>query len=385
MIGDPQATEQCSSSAFAAHAPLSEVDECPPGSVVGVASVTIDEPEAAHVITLTVPLFNLVPSEGEPARFGFEALGLVPVIIDTSVDSGNDYGVVASVKNASAVAGVLSSQVTFWGVPGDPRHDQARGWECVEDGIHVEKGEVFTPCPISASWPETPLLTLPTSCAVSPASEPFSSLAQIESWTESKRVVESEYSWVGPLEEPLGLKGCEELLFEPSIGVVPQEHAASTPTGLSVDVKVPQGPTLEANPQGRGEADVRDTTVTLPSGVQVNPSAANGLAACSEEGAEVAPGILAREGSVSSGSRISSRDRRRAVFSEGFDFTPPTEPKAEESFCPDASKIGTVRIKTPLLPKELEGAALSGRTRAERGSGQEPVRLADRSVYRRRR
>ena len=75
---------------------------------MGVASVTIDEPEVAKVTTLTVPLFNLVPSEGEPATFGFEALGLVPVIIDTSVSPSGDYGVVASVKNATAIAGLLS-------------------------------------------------------------------------------------------------------------------------------------------------------------------------------------------------------------------------------------------------------------------------------------
>ena len=33
---------------FYAHAPVSEVDECPPGSVVGVAIVTVDEPEVAQ-------------------------------------------------------------------------------------------------------------------------------------------------------------------------------------------------------------------------------------------------------------------------------------------------------------------------------------------------
>ena len=57
--------------------------------------------------------------------------------------------------------------------------------------------------------------------------------------------------------------------------MVPEEHSASTPTGLSVEVKVPQKTTLEA--EGLAEADVRDTTVTLPQGVELSPSAANGL------------------------------------------------------------------------------------------------------------
>ncbi len=354
LVGDPQATEQCSSSAFAAHAPLSEVDECPPGSVVGVASLTIDEPEASHVITLTVPLFNLTPSEGEPARFGFEALGLVPVIIDTSVDPSDDYAVVASVKNASAIAGLLSSQVTFWGVPGDPRHDSSRGWECVEGGLHVEKGEIATPCPVSASWPKTPLLTLPTSCAPEPAAEPVSSLAHIESWTEDEHPVQSKYAWSGPLEESLGFTRCGELPFSPAIGVVPEKQTASTPSGLTVGVRVPQSTTLEASPEGRAEADVRSATVTMPAGVQVNPGAANGLLAC-PEGSETSPGVLS--GGVGfKGFEDFQPGSPTATFTEGFDFIPPAQPKPGESFCPDASKLGTARIRTPLLPNELEGA-----------------------------
>ncbi len=355
LVGDPQATEQCPTSDFYAHAPVSEVDECPPGSVVGVAIVTVDEPEVAHVITLTAPVFNLVPSEGEPARFGFEALGLVPVVIDTAVSPSGDYGVVASVKNATEIAGLLSSQVTLWGVPGDASHNQSRGWECVDNGYHYEKGEVSTPCPASSVEPETPFLTLPTSCPADPSSEPFASTAQAESWTEPGHVVESEYSLSGPLEEPLAPVNCNALPFEPSIGVTPETHAGSTPTGLGVSVRLPQTTTVEPNPEGKAEADVRDTTVTLPEGVQVNPSAANGLQACSEHGSEVAPGIIAG-GIGFKGFEDFQPGAPTATFSEGFDFTPPEHPQTDEGFCPNGSKLGTVHIKTPLLPKELEGA-----------------------------
>ncbi len=355
LVGDPQATAQCPASDFYAHTPVSEVDECPPGSVVGVATVTIDEPEHFDVVTLTAPVFNLVPSEGEPARFGFEALGLVPVVIQTAVDPGDDYAVIASVKNASELAGLLSSQVTLWGVPGDPSHNQSRGWECVEGGVHHERGEVSTPCPTTTDLPQTPFLTLPTSCAANPSSEPFASTAQVESWTEPGHIVESEYSWSGPLQEPLAPVGCEALPFTPSIGVAPETHTGSTPTGLDVSVKLPQNTTLEPNPEGLAEADVRDTTVTLPEGVQVNPSAANGLQACPEHGSEVSPGITAG-GIGFTGFEDFQPGAPTATFSEGFDLTPPTEPKSGESYCPEASKLGTVRIKTPLLPRELEGA-----------------------------
>ncbi len=46
-----------------------------PASVVGVATVTVNEPAPRNVFTRTVPVFNLVPAQGEPARFGFEVSG----------------------------------------------------------------------------------------------------------------------------------------------------------------------------------------------------------------------------------------------------------------------------------------------------------------------
>lgn len=71
------------------------------------------------------------------------------------------------------------------------------------------------------------------------------------------------------------LTGCGELPFSPTIDVTGEEHAASTPTGVTVDVGVPQAATLAAG--GLAEADVRDTTLTLPPGVELSPSAANDL------------------------------------------------------------------------------------------------------------
>ena len=125
-----------------------ETNLCSPSSVVGVATVTANEPLYAKVFTKTVPLFNLVPAQGEPARFGFEVIGKVPIVIDTSVRSGGDYGVDVTVNDATETAGLLSSQVTFWGVPGDPRHDNARGWECVAGGAFA--AQVGKSCPASS-------------------------------------------------------------------------------------------------------------------------------------------------------------------------------------------------------------------------------------------
>ncbi len=327
LIGDVSAAEQCTMTNFAAIIAGSPQNLCSPRSVVGVVTVTIYEPRGG-ASTQKAPVFNLVPAQGEPARFGFEVLGLVPIVIDTAVRSGGDYGVVASVENATELAGLLSSQVTLWGVPGDPRHNQSRGWECL-DGQS---------CPAS-ELPQTPFLTLPTSCAANPAEEPVLSRLEADSWADPLSFPLSEptaeYVWANEEGRLLGFEGCQQLPFEPAIQVRPEEaHAApvdtgSTPTGLTVDVKVPQGPTLEPNPAGRAEADVRDTTVTLPEGVQVSPSAANGLKACSEEA-------------------VGYKSLNTTTGMQEF--------TAAEAACPEAAKLGTVNIKTPLLSHELEGS-----------------------------
>jgi hypothetical protein len=327
LVGDPNAAAQCTMANF--FALVLETNLCPPSAVVGVATVIAHEP-LANVFTKTVPVFNLVPSQGEPARFGFEVIGKVPIVIDTSVRSGSDYRVVASVNDATETAGLLSSQVTFWGVPGDPRHNDSRGWECVAGGyFHNQVGKS---CPASSEVPSQPFLTMPTSCPANPAGEPLSSSAEADSWAEPGGFVSAEYAWLSGTGQGLGMDGCNQLPFTPAIKVTPEVHSASTPTGLSVNVEVPQTTTLEAN--GLAEADVRDTTVTLPEGVALSPSAANGLAACSER-------QIGYE-------RLNPQTQTQ-------EFTP-TKGTPTQPLCPDASKLGLVHIKTPLLSHELEGA-----------------------------
>jgi hypothetical protein len=339
LVGNPSAATQCSEANFTALE--FEANLCPPSSVVGVATVTGNEPFNVHIFTRTVPVFNLVPGHGEPARLGFDVLGKVPIVIDTSVRSGQDYGVDASVSNATQTAGVLSSQVTLWGVPGDPRHNASRGWECVAGGAFA--GQIKKACPVSSEEPRHAFLTLPTSCAANPQAEPVISSTEADSWAEPGHQLGAEYAWMNGNGQLLGFEGCNQLPFSPEISVAPEQHSASTPTGLSVTVKVPQKTTLEAG--AVAEADVRDTTVTLPQGVELNPSAANGLQACSE--AQIGfTGLNAR--------------------SETDEFTP------EPASCPEASKVGSVHIKTPLLSNPLEGAVYLATPAPQGEAGQNP-------------
>ena len=52
---------------------------------------------------------------------------------------------------------MLCSQVTLWGVPGDPRHDTSRGWECVAGGVSREAAQ--KDLSRTSELPEEPFLT----------------------------------------------------------------------------------------------------------------------------------------------------------------------------------------------------------------------------------
>lgn len=158
LLGNTRAVPQCTDADFSALL-IGDRNACPAESAVGAAVVTINEPVTFGYATEAVPLFNLVPAPGEPARFGFEVYN-VPVVLDTAVKSGGDYSVQVSVSQASETAQVLASQVTIWGEPGDERHDASRGWACVDNGAHAEEQPCLPPNP----RPTTPFLSLPTSC-----------------------------------------------------------------------------------------------------------------------------------------------------------------------------------------------------------------------------
>lgn len=128
----------------------------------------------------------------------------------------------------------------------------------------------------------------------------------------------SDPNWLKSSTETPPLTGCQELegLFEPTIEAKPETTRADNPTGLDVNLKVPQSEDFET----LGTPPLRNAVVTLPEGMTVNPSSANGLASCS----------LAQVGMSASG-----------------------VPDAAAPNCPDASKIGTVELETPALPSEV--------------------------------
>jgi hypothetical protein len=323
LIGNPTPFPQCTDSQFNTESPEGG-DECAPQTAIGAVMVTIYEPSVVRFDTFTVPLFNLVPLPGEPARFGFD-VAQVTTTLNFAVRTGGDYGVTVNIDNINEIQGYMSSKVTIWGVPGARVHDSARGWACMEaarEEVVLGKKGI---CSLLNETAAPPLLSLPTSCG-----GPMFTTVQADSWAEPKPA--------HPFEAPLfskyemgGLDGCNRLQFNPEISVAPDVAEASTPTGLEVKVHVPQ--TAALNPESLSESTLKDTTVALPEGVAVNPGGAGGLEACSE----TQVGYLGKEQS----------EPDTNLFTSGLAVP----------FCPDASKIGTVEIETPLLPHVIKGAA----------------------------
>jgi hypothetical protein len=266
LVGNPSPFAQCNEEQF-------QREKCPLGAQVGVALLSVALPLRK---TDSVPVFNMVPAVGEPARFGFD-FATVAVFIDTSVRTGGDYGVTAITRNITEIATLLSSQVTLWGWPGDPRHDNSRGYGCA--GAEPIFGACSSPKgPVSA-----PFLSLPTSCG-NPESEPFAVSMEGDSWPGPNKPQVKQapltYTLHDALDPSIAMDGCNQLAFEPSIKTTPDVTSASSPTGLKVDVHVPQQEVL--NPNGDAEATVRTITVALPEGVAINPAGGDGLQACSE-------------------------------------------------------------------------------------------------------
>ena len=307
LVGNPTAVPQCPRSLFdEGEIGFDHGTGCPPSTQIGFVELS-----SRSIPNIGYPLFNLVPPPGDAAQFGFSITGPTNVFLDARVRTGGDNGITEHVPNAPERGAVFSS-VTVWGTPGEASHDSQRkcGGQYAEPGV---EGCKFY-------GPVEPFLTLPTSCQ-----GPQEFTSEITStWQNEAGYAKRGFLTHNGEDEPSGFTGCGRLVhFNPTIALAPETSYADTPTGLSVDVKVPQG----QNREGLATAGVKDTKVVLPEGVAINPGQAAGLTAC-QPGQE----LIAR------GTELGE--------SEAYDGPP---------LCPATSKVGTVEITTPLLRDKLVG------------------------------
>ena len=327
LIGNPHPFPQCTLAQFNAQ----EV-KCPADTVMGVAVVTVNEPGTLGLNTSTTPLYNLEPQTGEPARFGFRPTKETPVFLDTKVRTGEGYGVVVNVPNITQEIGFVSTTTTFWGVPGSAEHNHQRAGCLFEEKGGSGQAEIleYGGCSPLGQLHPAPFLQLPGSCT----SEPLHTEVLADSWDAPSDVL--PYGSAMPR-----MDGCNQLPFHASIAVTPDVEEASKPSGLKVNVHVPQEEALNA--EGFAPTELKNITVQLPAGVHLNPSASDGLQACSDALA----GYLANESDP-------PEDLRFTPQIPGGDYSEQLrEPGV--NFCPNASKIAEVTIHTPLLPKPVTG------------------------------
>ena len=311
LVGDPSSVPQCSQEQFRAYYfenLFGFKESCPDQSQIGIMELTIGG------VKYWPEVDNLVPQRGYPAEFGFRVLG-IPVVLVPRVRTGSDYGITATFANAPDAFTFTEGKLTLWGVPADPAHDRERG-PCWGSSGYSRDAPEGGECPGGIS---RPFLSLPTSCA-----GPLHFSARVDSYEDPG--VYSETTTTTP-----SLTGCEKLGFAPNVITQPEPAQAASPSGLSVEIQVPQ---TYDNPAGLAESNLKDTTVTLPAGVAVNPSAGDGLAGCSEE-----------------------------QFGLHDD---------SEVACPEASKIGEVEITTPLLENPLRGGVYLAQQGNLPGNGSNP-------------
>ncbi|HEX5592946.1 MAG TPA: hypothetical protein VFX35_06330 [Solirubrobacterales bacterium] len=301
LVGNASVAAPCAMTDFHEIGGTSLTNLCENRSAIGVAAVTVYS-ESTGFLRVAVPTFNLPPRNGEPARFGFVAAG-APVVIDTAVDPEDRYRVIASVHDTTQLAQFLGSTLTLWGTPGDPRHDSSRGWGCA---FHVfDKG----PCERPNDLGEIPFLRLPVAC-----DGPLDFQAEMEPWNVP---IGSNVQRASAAAQ--GLSGCNRVPFNPTISADPTSKLAAAPSGLDFELSMPNSGLL--NLEAIAEGQPKKVEVTLPEGVTVNPSEGEGLVGCS----------------------LAQYQSETAVSPSG-------------AGCPDASKIGSVHLATPLLSEEASGS-----------------------------
>lgn len=301
LVVNPLATERCSLATFEA-----DPSTCPAGSEVGREEVTvalkieIPNPFAppptlpAHYVLgpnpalkTLVPVYNIIPNPGEPALFGFKVgSGEDEVFLTTDVSWQSDYheNFTIVTPEASPVFATLKSRLVNKGRSGN--------------GTYI---------------------TNPTTCFspnLPPNEQAYSTFFRAESREDPNPTFPVGSSAVeAGLPSGLVQVGCAKVPFDPELEVSPGATQVDSPAGPTVNTELPF---LEGG-ETQSESHLRNATVSLPQGMGLNPSAANGLQYCTD-----------------------------SQFGEGT--------RNEAIGCPAGSKIGTVEIETPPLePGSLKG------------------------------
>ncbi|HVD39729.1 MAG TPA: hypothetical protein VNC16_01840 [Solirubrobacterales bacterium] len=295
---NPGATERCPLATFKA-----DPTTCPPESHVGDSYVTAADPLLGGSIPLQAAVYNVVPVEGESARFGLELAGN-EIYLEGDADWSGNYheGFTIEVPAAlpEALGGllgadngaILKNRLVFNGRAGDGTFITTPS-TCLGEAF-VESGSIYSTYLLAGSYEE------------------FAEPGYV--WPQS-----AEPALESPIPPGTSPKECDSIPYDPALDLDPGTSQTNSPAAAVVDIDIPH---LE-EADGQQTSTTKASKVTLPLGMGLNPSAANGLQVCKD-----------------------------SQFGKGT-----RNPVA----CPAASQVGTVTIDSPALPEENgEGPALKG-------------------------
>ncbi|MBS1843949.1 MAG: hypothetical protein JST53_05955, partial [Actinobacteria bacterium] len=287
---NPEALPQCDTEVF------KKTLECPPQTLVGVNYLTLaaqtpnpqnrctPEPPPAPgecaQIRVALPVYNMVPFEGVPSMVAFPT-ETGPTFIVGSL-SPVDQHVTFTISDIHAPSEksppIIESRLVFF---------SSKAGNPLAEANPLNDGTYLT-MPSNCAGGQVSTIYLDTQGNVPPETEPSST--------------EASYT------TPTGATGCDQVPFNPEISVTAEgKRSVDSPEPTTVDVGIPFDPQAPI-----ANSYLKTAKVTLPEGMGINPSAGNGLEACTDEQFHYHTAL-------------------------------PVE-------CPDASKIGTVEIQTPSLP-----------------------------------
>jgi len=271
-------------------AQLASFGHCPPDTRIG------------HVLKLPPgfgtavdsPIWNIVPERGVAAEFGYvDSLNGSHVLYASVVPTPAGYVLRTTSPDVPQVA--LDNIVAS--IYGNP-------------AVRNEGGNT----PVA-------FFTDPADCS----GEPLRGAIHVDSWQSpggynaDGSPAFGEPNWASATAESPPVTGCDLLHFSGSISVQPESSVAAGPSGLNAELRIPQN----ENPEALATPPLRKAVVVFPAGVSVDPSAAGGLAVCSEAQAGISPAGV---------------------------------PNAAAPSCPEASKVGSVEVSTPAVAGVLQGS-----------------------------
>ncbi len=284
LVVNPQAIPQCNVSG-------SGLGACPSDTEVGQSAVTIINVPIFGNVQATGNVYNMVPPAGSPGDFAFSVTIAGLITIRTDLVAGvrwypsngqpGDYGDYFTISGISNLLGTAlqTSTLAFWGAP-----EEQNGGGAADNAF----------------------ITNPTVC-----NGPQSTNMSADTYTSGQTGTDS-------FTTPVGASGCASIPFNPGVTVTPSTTQRDQPNGITVDMSVPQ----DQNPSHIASSQLQNATITLPTGLSINPSAGNSLQACTS-----------------------------AQFGEGTNSA---------IACPAASKVGNATITSPALAGTLTGSIYVG-------------------------